>query len=288
MCLNASSLGNGTIRRYDLVGGNVSLRRWALRPPILKHHPVQSFPGCLWKWVPFCWLLIKMLNSHLPVGASSGSPWAQTWQKVPQSPEDSPHELRITGEWNTTPVPIQACLAWASSREADNWPDQGHRSLPVSASSWSPWAWTQQKVPQSPEDTPCDLVSGTQHLFQTNYDRPATAGERTQESGLTSSSGSFWYTLVSNTPDIPKVLRGDNNSRHCNMPRILGLQDPRLKGAWSHQDLTVSEKAWLPKTLTHPEYQVDRSLESQDHRENWTLRSPESNRIIWRTGSNQI
>ena len=27
---------------------------------------------------------------------------------IPRSPEDSPSDLRITGEWNTTSVPIQS------------------------------------------------------------------------------------------------------------------------------------------------------------------------------------
>ena len=54
-----------------------------------------------------------------------------------------------------------------------------------------PWVQTQQKVPKSPEDSPChshhsfprilgSQVSGTQHLFQTNHDRSVTAGTRTQ------------------------------------------------------------------------------------------------------------
>jgi hypothetical protein len=97
-----------------------------------------------------------------------------------------------------------------------------------------------------------------------------------------------WYTLVSNTPENPTFPRGDTTSRHCNMPWILGFQDPRITGAWSHQDLRVSEEAWLPRTLTHPESQVHRIPESQDQKESWTLRSPESTGITRRTGSNNI
>jgi hypothetical protein len=52
-------------------------------------------------------------------------------------------------------------------------------------------------------------------------------------------------------------LRGDTTST----PRILGFQDPRIPGAWSHQDLRVSEKVRLPRILTHPESQVHRILE---------------------------
>jgi hypothetical protein len=83
----------------------------------------------------------------------------------------------------------------------------GLGSLPVSTSSGPPWAWTQLTIPRSPEDSPChrhpsmprilgSLVSGTQYLFQTNRDRPMTAGARTQEPCLTSHSGSFWLVLV--------------------------------------------------------------------------------------------
>ena len=48
-------------------------------------------------------------HKSLPVSTStgSGSPWARNRQIPPQSPEDSPLDLRITGEWNTTSVPIQ-------------------------------------------------------------------------------------------------------------------------------------------------------------------------------------
>jgi hypothetical protein len=40
--------------------------------------------------------------------------------------------------------------------------------------------------------------------------------------------------------------------------------------------------------VTLPESQVHRSLQSQDHRESWTLRSPVSTGTIGRTGSNWI
>jgi hypothetical protein len=98
----------------------------------------------------------------------------------------------------------------------------------------------------------------------------------------------YWYTLVSNTSANPPVLRGDTTSSHCNKPRILGFQDPRTTGALSHQDPRISEEAWLPRTLTYPESQVHRSLESQDHWESWTLRSPESTWNIGKKDSYQV
>jgi hypothetical protein len=51
--------------------------------------------------------VITIVYVTLAVGVSSGSPWVRTLPTVPRSPEDSPHELRITGEWNITLVPIQ-------------------------------------------------------------------------------------------------------------------------------------------------------------------------------------
>jgi hypothetical protein len=36
------------------------------------------------------------MHKSLPVDTSTGSPWAQNQQTPPQSPEDSPHDLRIT------------------------------------------------------------------------------------------------------------------------------------------------------------------------------------------------
>jgi hypothetical protein len=38
------------------------------------------------------------------------------------------------------------------------------------------------------------------------------------------------------------VLKGDTTSRHCNIPRILGQQDPRKTGAGSHKYFRVSEE----------------------------------------------
>ena len=66
---------------------------------------------------------------------------------------------------------------------------------------------TLQKVPWSPEYSPCSrcpstprilgsLVSGMQHLFQNDPEGPVPAGAGTQETHPTSSSGSFWLVLV--------------------------------------------------------------------------------------------
>jgi hypothetical protein len=54
-------------------------------------------------------LHIRKYTKALPVCASSGLTWAQTWQTILRSPEDSPRDVRITGEWNTTSIPIQSC-----------------------------------------------------------------------------------------------------------------------------------------------------------------------------------
>ena len=46
-------------------------------------------------------------QSGLLVGASTRSPRVQSWWTPTRSLEDSQRELWITGEWNTTSVPIQ-------------------------------------------------------------------------------------------------------------------------------------------------------------------------------------
>jgi hypothetical protein len=92
----------------------------------------------------------------------------------------------------------------------------------------------------------------------------------------------FWFTFVSKRPDSSMVRKGDTTSRHCNTPRILGQQEQRITGAGTHQYFKISEE------LDCPESQVHRSPQAKDHRESWTLRSPESTGIIGRTGSNQI
>jgi hypothetical protein len=47
---------------------------------------------------------LKKLDNKTPGSSNSRSPWVQTWQKVPQSPEDCPPDFRITSEWNTSSV----------------------------------------------------------------------------------------------------------------------------------------------------------------------------------------
>jgi hypothetical protein len=113
------------------------------------------------------------------------------------------------------------------------------------------------------------LGSQTQHLLQNNHEGPFPAGTGTQETCPTRGSGYFWPLVVylgfkhSRQPVSPQ---GGTTSRGCNTPRILGFQDTSIPGAWSHQDLRVSEEAWLPRTLTHPESQHHRIMEAQDHR----------------------
>jgi hypothetical protein len=59
------------------------------------------------------------------------------------------------------------------------------------------WVQNRQTPPQLPENPLLDLrISEIQHLFQTNCDRPVTAGTRTPEPCLTKCSGSFCSVLV--------------------------------------------------------------------------------------------
>jgi hypothetical protein len=67
----------------------------------------------------------------------------------PQGPlEDSPRNLRTTGEWNTTSVPIQARGTWDSIREAGNpaWP--GSKVPSGRCQHLVTWAQSQQTTPK--------------------------------------------------------------------------------------------------------------------------------------------
>jgi hypothetical protein len=86
-------------------------------------------------------------NTSFPVSSSSRSPWARTQQTVLLSPEDSPRDLRITGEWKTTLIPNE--LWWACdsrSKDMGALPDQQIRFLLISAGIT--WFWTQPYSPQ--------------------------------------------------------------------------------------------------------------------------------------------
>jgi hypothetical protein len=72
-------------------------------------------------------------------------------------------------------------------------PAQGHLGLELSWQSHGP----QRTLHAPPQclSTPRilgSLMSGTQHLFQHNWECMRTAGARTQESSLTNGLGSFW------------------------------------------------------------------------------------------------
>jgi hypothetical protein len=105
---------------------------------------------------------------------------------------------------------------------------------PIGASFGPPWAQTRWTIPRSPEDSPPSrypstprilgsLVSGTQHLFQNNREVLGPAGAGTQETHLTSCSGSFRSALVYLgslvTPGF-QGLRGSLTAKNSDTPRI--------------------------------------------------------------------
>ena len=51
--------------------------------------------------------LERAILRPLPVGASKGSPWVWIQQTPPRSQEYSAYDLRTTGEYNTSSVPLQ-------------------------------------------------------------------------------------------------------------------------------------------------------------------------------------
>ena len=69
------------------------------------------------------------------------------------SPENSPRDLRITGEWNITFVPNQSRWACDSrSKGMGALPDQRLEFLLISIAL--PWFRTDQTVPLSSQETP--------------------------------------------------------------------------------------------------------------------------------------
>jgi hypothetical protein len=62
----------------------------------------------------------KKFQHALLVSTSTGSPCAMSRRTSPRSLEDSPHDLRTIGEWNTTSVSIQLHKTCDSIREAEN------------------------------------------------------------------------------------------------------------------------------------------------------------------------
>jgi hypothetical protein len=81
-------------------------------------------------WTGLCchhkWLInyFKILQCCLLVYASTVSPSVRSRRTPTRSLEDSPCNLRTSGECNTTFVPIQSHGTWDSIREAENpaWP----------------------------------------------------------------------------------------------------------------------------------------------------------------------
>jgi hypothetical protein len=69
-------------------------------------------------------------------------------------------------------------------------PALGHLGHELSRQSHVPRGLSTSQCPSTPRILG-SLVSGTQHLFQTNCDLPVTAGARTRAPCLTSGSGSF-------------------------------------------------------------------------------------------------
>ena len=93
------------------------------------------------------------------------------------------------------------------------------------------------------------------HIISRQQNTRITSGRVDHPSGLGQCPE---QTLGTNSTASPTTPRRSSTPRHSNLPRIIGSQDHRIKGAWSHQDLRVPEATWLQGALTHPG--------SQDHR----------------------
>jgi hypothetical protein len=165
-------------------------------------------------------------------------------------------------------------------------------------SAWLPWVQTRHTVRMSPKDSQAprhpsslrdleSLVRGKQYLFQQNLECLELAEAWTRNPALPvawAPSGHHWSTLDWNSVDSPTVPERYITDRGTNTHRILGSKDYRIPGAWSHQDIKMSEDAWLPITQTHPGPQHHRIPEWEDPNKSVTLRSSVSTGITGRTG----
>jgi hypothetical protein len=159
----------------------------------------------------------------LLVSTSTGSPCTWSRQKSPSSLEDSPWDLRTSGEWNTTSVPIQSHGPWHSIRETENRPDQGHTFLQDSTSTRSPCVLSQKIPPRSLEDSPPDLRTTDQTAPCSSKETPLS-GTVTHPGSLTTGSQDK-RSLV--TPASQRSLTAKNTDT----PRISGSQEPTNKGS---------------------------------------------------------
>jgi hypothetical protein len=201
-------------------------------------------------------------------------------------------DLRITGEWNTTSVPLQSRGTWDSSREAEHWPEQGHKSLLFSANARSPRMQSQWTSSQYSENSPCDIrITGEWNTTSIPIQLWWACDSRNKDTRdipnqrhrfILTSYGLLWF---------PTDQKAPRSSKETPLPGIVQTQDLRTTGSqdnrsWVTQVSKGLRGIWLPRSLTHPESQVHRTTQSKDHRESWNLRSPESTGIIGRTGSN--
>ena len=114
--------------------------------PIEMHHDIGS-PGMLTYKNTF--LLIH------PLPSGQHQHWVTLGVELADTPlrslEDSSHDLRTTGEWNTSSVPFQSCRT--SIREAENpaWP--GLQVPTGRHQHWVTWERSRRTPPRSLEDS---------------------------------------------------------------------------------------------------------------------------------------
>lgn len=99
-------------------------------------------------------------KSH-PVGASTGSPWAQSWRTPPRSPRGL-----STRSVSRTQLLFQSNLVGPETTlgKQKSQTDQGHKSLPVPApGTWGAESADTPKIPQRTASE-ADPDSGSRHL----------------------------------------------------------------------------------------------------------------------------
>jgi hypothetical protein len=150
--------------------------------------------------------------------------YRQIRRRVPRSPEDSPHCRHTSiprtfrslgnGMQHLSQKPRGSC----ASRNRDKWhlPNQWLRFLPAGARPVPSWAQTRQRVPRSPEDTPCCRHPSTLRILG------SMLGGRSNRASWTGSLLAF--ILSQEAEQGPRPLgtfpaREESASREASVPR---------------------------------------------------------------------
>jgi hypothetical protein len=156
--------------------------------------------------------------------------------------------LYYSNHWLSNPLHIRVgpCEVFFFFIEVDMspfWsaPERGHLGKGVSRHTQGPQRTLHSNLGS--------LVSGTQHVFQSNCDGPVTAGTRTTEPFLTRDLSSFWSVLVYLGFEQTRQLHGPQRRHHFQDLRTTGSQDNRSWVTPVSQRRLDCQKLWHTQNL---------------------------------------